>query len=434
MATMRSSTAGAAAFGRALRSRAPLSFLLVVGFLTVMAPTRLPAQATAADTAAILLKAADDLAGRGQADVAAALLEYIRSRYGGTAAAVEAGRRLATQPAPGRARPGAPGAAAGVRSTSGRTELIVFGTTYGIWAGLAVPAALGAEGPGAIGTGLLVGGPVGFLASRAYARSTDITEGEARAITFGGSWGTWQGYGLAKLAGLVDHKVCSLPSVPGPSLPYCSTETSGRAVLRSLLLGGVAGMAAGAALGGNMDVTPGAATTVNLAGLWGTAYGLGTAALVGAGDGKGPLAFAVVGGDAAILGAALAYPAWRLSRERARLISVAGLAGALAGIGADLIFRIEDKPAAAVAMAGGIVGLGLGASATRGMPPETASGPAGAGTPGGALLRLDRARLEAGVPAPTPILRAGRAGGTGRPGQRAPGAPSLFLPLFQARF
>ncbi len=417
MATLRSSTAGAP------RAR-PLFLLLLAAILGSLAPARLWAQATTpADSAAILLHAADELARAGRGDASAALLDYIRTHYGATAAGLEAGRRLAGLPAP---RPGTAGAAA--RSTGGRTELTVWGTTYGIWTGTTLPIAFGAEGPGAIGAGLLVGGPVGYIASRAYARATDVTEGEARAITFGGTWGNWQGYGWGKLAGWLERQNCFEGSQPGGTQTFCSNETSGRAVLKAMLLGGAAGIVGGAVLGNNLEVTPGAATTVNLAALWGTGYGLGTALLAGKDNGNGPLAFALLGGDAALVGSALAWPAWRLSRERARLISIAGLAGALAGVGADLVFKVEDRPAAGIAMAGGLVGLALGASSTRAMPAETAlNGREGAPGGPGALLRLDRGRLDLAMPAPTPVLLHGGAAAQGV-------APAVLVPVFSARF
>ncbi|MCH7565466.1 MAG: hypothetical protein IH968_16765 [Gemmatimonadetes bacterium] len=94
----------------------------------------------------------------GRWEIAEALYIHITEGYGGTPAAVAAQVRLS---APPRDR---------LERTS-RVELPVFGTLYGFWLGIAVPAALGADGPEAYGAGLLIGGPVGLFASRAMAHS-----------------------------------------------------------------------------------------------------------------------------------------------------------------------------------------------------------------------------------------------------------------------
>jgi hypothetical protein len=414
---MATSRTPAARFPGAFRLRRLLLLALACA-LALPAPAR--AQASPADTAAILLDAAGRLSAEGRADAAAELLAFIRSHYATTPAGAEAARRLAAAPAPQRE---ATGRAAALRSTSGRTELTVWGTTYGIFLGLAAPPALNAQSSGAYGLGLLLGAPAGFMISRAYANATAITEGEARAITFGGTWGTWQGYGWAKLAGLLERNV----SCPAGSDCGASKETSGTAALRAMILGSLAGIGAGAAAGNTLHVTPGAATTVNFAALWGTGYGVAGAALFGVNSGNGALTMALIGGDAALLGAALTAPGWRLSRERARLISIAGLAGVLAGGGIDLILQVDNsRVAVGIPMAGGTIGMLLGAQATRGMPPETAAA-GGGGSPGGALLRLEGGRVGLALPAVAPMLRKT---GTG-PGDVA---PSLYVPLLHARF
>ena len=149
--------------------------------------------------------------------------------------------------------------------------------------------------------------------------------------------------------------------------------------------------------------------------------------LFGTTGGKAPLAAAVLGGDAALLGAAAAAPVWRLSRERARLISIAGLAGGLAGGGVDLLLRVDnDKVAVAIPMAGAAAGLLLGAASTRSMPADAlAPGRSGGYDPGGALLGVRDGRLSLGVPAPAPVLLRDR---TGAP------TTAVHVPLLSARF
>ena len=54
---------------------------------------------------------------------------------------------------------------------------------YGAFLGAAIPAALGADDPEGYGAGLLVGAPLGFFASRAYAKNPAITDGQAGSRT-----------------------------------------------------------------------------------------------------------------------------------------------------------------------------------------------------------------------------------------------------------
>ncbi|HSM62228.1 MAG TPA: hypothetical protein VK849_15575, partial [Longimicrobiales bacterium] len=155
------------------------------------------AQLVPEDSAAVLLQAARSFEAEGRPEVAAALYQLIAERYGSTAAGIEARERLA-------------GARAAEMGQSGRTELQVWTTMYGLWLGVAVPAAFGAEGSPPYGVGLLLGGPAGLLAGRALSRSA-LSPGQTRAITFGGTWGTWQGLGWAEVLDLGENEeICEL--------------------------------------------------------------------------------------------------------------------------------------------------------------------------------------------------------------------------------
>src|SRR5688500_5191566 len=137
-----------------------------------------------ADSAAVLLNAAEQLRLRGENGVARALLELIQQQYAGTAAALEVDRmRALLSRTPDVER-------------SGRTEVLVFGTTYGAWLGVAVPLMFESDDPGSYGIGLLLGAPIGFFAAKSYADTYSPTEGQTRALTFGGTWGTAQGFML----------------------------------------------------------------------------------------------------------------------------------------------------------------------------------------------------------------------------------------------
>ena len=174
---------------------AVLRVALLAALLAAAVPDRGEAQLTPADSAAVLLQAADAFAQEGRWDVAVAIYERITERFGRTPAAAIARARLN---APLSERP----------ARQSRVELQVFGATYGAWLGIAVPLALGSNEPEAYGAGLLVGAPLGILASRAYMNAHPVSEGQARAISWGGIWGTWQGFGWAEVLDIGGGQVC----------------------------------------------------------------------------------------------------------------------------------------------------------------------------------------------------------------------------------
>jgi hypothetical protein len=213
---------------------------------------------TRADSAAVLLHAAEQLRLRGETAAARAVLEYLERQYAGTAAAAEVERlRLAMRRGP-------------VTERSGRTELMVWGSSYGAWLGIAVPLMADADGPEAYGVGLLLGAPAGFLAARAYANATQLTEGQARAITFGGSWGTWQGFGWAEALDIGNRREDGCV----PNEFYDCTEAHVPTRVAMGVLGGLTGIASGAILA-RKPITVGTAAAVSTSALWGTWFGWG---------------------------------------------------------------------------------------------------------------------------------------------------------------
>ncbi len=126
---------------------------------------------------------------------------------------------------------------------------------------------------------------------------------------------------------------------------------------------------------------------------------------------------------------AAAAPRTRISRERARLISVAGLAGALAGVGVDVLLSVDnDRVSVGIPMLGSTVGLLVGSAATRNMPREEAMGAGSAPSGGGALLNVRDGRLGLGVPAVSPMLAGARARGHDGAGA------AMLVPVLSARF
>jgi len=212
-------------------------------------PTALTAHVSAADTALVLLRAAQRFQQQGDRRLAEALFALIARDYASSPAGLEAGQRLA-------ALRGA------LRAGSGRVELIVWGTMYGAWLGIGVPLMLEADDPTPYGAGLLLGAPLGFLTARSYGNSTSMSVGQARAIRWGTIWGTWQGAGWREVLDIGDRTetYCAPPEYGG----YCNTyrAESDVAPVTAAVLGGVAGMLASAAIARKVDIAPGTGSLV----------------------------------------------------------------------------------------------------------------------------------------------------------------------------
>ncbi|MGD8322324.1 MAG: hypothetical protein PVJ02_17870 [Gemmatimonadota bacterium] len=395
--------------------RTPISVLaLVLGLMLLggTLPRSASAQTSPSDSAAVLLDAATHFEAQGQTAVADALYRLIVGRFPETDAARRARLRLADMTTV--ARNGEPGA--------GRVELVVWTTTYGLWLGVAVPGALGAEDPEPYGVGLLLGGPAGYLTGKMLAHARPLTEGQARAITLGGTWGTWQGLGWVKVLDLgAHHTDCfTYPTVPDGSTTatdcYESVDDT-RATFTGMVVGGVAGIAAGTVLS-RRDITAGVATTVNFGALWGTWFGFAAGYLAGQED-DGLLATTLLGGDAGLLGTALLAPGWNPSRSRARIVSIYGVIGGLSGLGLDLVLQPDDdKVAVGLPLAGSLLGLALGAGTTRSYDaPGGARRGEGGGLPSGALISVRDGSWTVDPPVPYPVMveRPGPSGMERRP-------------------
>jgi hypothetical protein len=366
--------------------------------------TRTEAQ-TRADSAAVLLHAADQLRLRGEAAAAMALLQYIERQYAGTAAAADVQRiRLAMRGARELERPG-------------RTELMLWGTTYGAWLGVAVPLMFDADEPEVYGLGFLAGAPAGFLAARAYANAHQPTVGQSRAITFGGSWGTWQGFGWAEALDIGDRRVSSDCPPSSPCFEYY--ETDHRPRVAAAVLGGLAGIGTGAVLA-RKPITAGTAAAVNSGALWGSWFGFALSVIAGLEE-DNLLGSTLIAGNAALLGTALAAPRWHVNEGRVRLVNVGGLIGGLAGVGVLLIVQPDDeKVAIGIPMIGSAIGLGVGIRTTRDQPASEAPGDGSSG----ALLNVDGGRWAVHVP--DAMVRLDRTAAGLR--------PAAYVPLLRARF
>ena len=363
------------------------------------------AQVSRADSAAVLLSAAERLYSEGQSDAADALLRLIAQDFAGTAAAARVQELMATLP---------------VERTglSGRTELKIWSTLYGLWLGVAIPTAFGADGPEPYGVGLLLGGPSGFLAGSRIARSRNLTTGQARAITLGGTWGTWQGFGWTQVLDIGESTICDGD--------FCFSDDGTEESFAGAIIGGLAGIAVGTVLS-RRNITPGVATTVNFGSLWGSWFGLAGGLVADLEDDK-LLATTLAAGNAGLLYTALRAPSWRVTRSRARLVSIYGVIGALGGAGIDLLIQPDNQQVGfGIPLATSVIGLAVGVVTTRDrVADEGGTGP-GMEPPSQALLNLDGRAFSFGAPMLAPTLR---------PGNPYGGDPrlALWIPLLSGRF
>lgn len=382
---------------------------VVIAWVAIVAlslePRVADAQITPADSAAVLLRAARDFERDGQWEIAEAIYVHITERYGGTPAAEEARARLA---APESERP--------VRTS--RIELQVFGTTYGLWLGVAVPAAFGADRPEAYGAGLLVGGPLGLFGSRAALRANPLSEGQARAVSWGGLWGTWQGYGWAELLNIGQGESCN-------EFGCYPSEDNGEELIASMIVGGVAGITTGALLA-RRPIRSGVSSGAQGGSIWGSIYGAMISGFFDV-DGDDVLATALISGNVGLVAGALLAGKYELSRSRIRMINLGALVGGLGGLGIDLLIQPDaDEVVVAIPLATSLLGLGIAAAKTG---DSSADGGGAAPDLGAALLHYSHGGLSLGAPMPIPTLL--RRDG---PDGRSVWGPGLSVEWLRARF
>ncbi|MEX2282128.1 MAG: hypothetical protein WEE89_06570 [Gemmatimonadota bacterium] len=380
--------------------RIAIAVLFLLG-MAAAEPAR--AQVSTADSAAVLLGVANRLRAEGRISLANSLLDLILQQYASTPSAAEA-QRLRNE------LRGAP------EEPSGKTELLVFSTTYGLALGALVPAAFEADAPEIYGLGLIVGGPTGYLLGRQLLRSRPISSGQANAISFGTFWGAWQAVGWTQVLG--HRQRCDFD--------FCFDDgPSATALLRAGLLGSAAGLATGAYLA-RKEISAGTAATVSFGALWGTWYAFGLGILADQeDDGERLMTIALIGGDVGLVTTALMAPKWNLSRNRARLISISGVAGLLAGAGALLILQADGNEQIIIPMVTSAVGLGLGVGWTRNYDERSGSREQ---PPGEALLDRSGGSWRLGMPELSIRALDVREGGRRRY------EPGIHVPLLRARF
>lgn len=370
--------------------------LLAAALLTWAAPRAARAQATHADSAAILFDAAVRLDLEGKRVAADAVFDYIVRRFGDTPAAATARDRLAARPAePER---------------GGRLELLAWGTIYGAWLGIAVPIAAGAEGTVPYGIGLIVGPPLGYSVARSYLETARPTLGQARAMTFAFRWGSWQASGW---------------------LGALTADVSTEGAFTAMIAGGLGGMAAAASYTRHRNVSAGAVASASHGAYWGTYFGLMALGIFEI-EGDNALRTVLLAGDFGMV-AAMATAPKDITTGRVWMTTAAGVAGMAAGWGLDLILSREDisqQVVFAVPTITTAIGLVAGVALAKGEERDRrAVAPDGAAPSASALLQVDGHGTRLGLPAPMPALVP-----VGERAWRRLYRPAVAVPLFRMEF
>ena len=304
---------------------------------------------------------------------------------------------------------------------------MVWSTLYGLWLGVAVPGATGASGPEPYGVGLLAGGPAGFLSGRQLTRSRPFSLGQARAVTWGGTWGTFQGLGWANVLDWGE---------PGPDDDvHVAVVPEPR--FRAMIAGGLLG-AAGGLLAARSDISPGTATGATAGSLWGSWFGF-AAAFLGDADENATWAAVLATGNAGLVAGALTASRLSLTRSRVRMISLSGVIGGFGGLGAVLIVQPDNEDVViGIPLGASIAGLVAGAILTddSGVEEDPNENAAMLFNPSGSLVERQGGAWRVSTPVPSPAwdLSPRRAGASAAPAGRLHSATAWRIPLVHLRF
>jgi len=381
--------------------------VLAVCFSLFSVPDSLASQVSRADSAAVLLDAARELQSQGDDETAYRLLLFIARSYDGTPAARDALTWLGTF-------------SGEQRTSSGKAGLMVWNTLFGAWLGAAVPAAFGAESETAYGAGLLIGAPLGFFGTKAFTNKHTVSSGQAITTAFGSIWGTWQAAGWRSVLEIGSQETCD------PVGDFCWEDTPDEAPFTAAVVGGLAGIAAGGLVAAAKNPTAGDATLVMWSSFWGTWYGIAGGVLAGAED-DALLTWSLMGGNVGLVASAFGTKAFSGSAGHVWMITSAGLAGGLAGVGIDLLASVDDTKAAVMIPAlTSAAGLVVGALITRGGSnlPDL-SDPAGTN----ALINLNGNDWGLAMPMPLPTVLYRVA-----PDGRTSPTVGMQIPVFAGRF
>ena len=228
------------------------------------------------------------------------------------------------------------------RDQSGKTDLLTFAGAYGIWTGVAIPIWMEDPDTKTFAAGFLVAPPLALVIASSASKNAEMGIGRAHMIALGGWLGTTQGAGWAALS-----------------------DMDGNEAVGVSVVSGLAGIAAASALTSKVHFSEGHGTLTNNAHLWGAWFGLVGGVVAGV-ENEGLLRASLIGSDAMVLGTAIAARNVRMSKNRARLISLLGVVGTTFGLGIDLMAEVPNaETALAIAGIGSVTGLAVGATLTQ---------------------------------------------------------------------
>jgi len=247
-----------------------------------------------------------------------------------------------------------------------------------------------------------------------------MSEGQARAISGGGIWGTWQGFGWSEVLGLGQEEVCE------PNFCY-DTGDSSEEVFASMIVGGLAGIVTGALIARN-PVRSGVSSGAQGGSIWGSIYGaLGAVFVDPEANGNEALATALIVGNIGLFAGGALAGKYDLSRSRIRLINLGALVGGVGGLGLDLIIQPDsERMAVAIPLLTSLLGLGIAVNSTRGSDRGIVRSEVDRGT---ALFDYRNGALRLNVPMPMPTLLPFE----DRSGERK-WRPGVSVQLFSAKF
>jgi hypothetical protein len=226
---------------------------------------------------------------------------------------------------------------------SGRAELAVDATLFGLWTGIALSIIGELDRASLLVTSATAG--LGLGASLWLTRQGRITSGAASLVGTGIMFGTFDGALVAALANL---------------------ET--KPALGVTLGAGAAGLLAGAVVGSQTDVTSGSVALATAGGYLGT-FLAGMALYAFDVGGRVPAAAALLAGaNVGLLGGGVWASQVRVSRGRVLLCELGGLLGGLAAGGVVALAAHDGtrrEPIAAALTAGVLAGTGLAIHLTR---------------------------------------------------------------------
>jgi len=249
-------------------------------------------------------------------------------------------------------------------------------------------------------------------------KARNLSEGQARAISWGGIWGTWQGLGWGEVFDLGADEVC------GGDVCYNDGQTS-EAVLGSMVVGGLAGIATGAIIARN-PIRSGVSSAAQGGSIWGTVYSAMLVGMIDPDSGDGGLTTVLIAGNVGLFGGAALASKYQMSRPRVRMINLGALVGLIGGLGIDMLLQPDgEKTALGIPLVTSMAGLGIAAHATRNNDRRLEPG----NDTGGALFGWNREGLQLGTPVPMPtMLPVDDLNG------RREWRPGVSVELFRARF